>query len=476
MYVLDHRLDLDDDARSPGAAVAPGRTTVTAGLARAVQRAAAPGAVPGLRAVPLDDATRAERRRAQDLDLARAMGFVDEPAPVAAVGAPVQRKAGGDETEDVHAAASRGIATPTTAMPYAERIQQSFGPGFDIAGIRAHVGGDSAAAMGATAFAAGNHVVFDAAPDLHTAAHEAAHVFQQAHGVSLSGGVGQVGDAYERHADAVADRVVAGASAAALLGELAAPGARAASGAGGSIQRSPKTLSKKENEAFCKASWIRCDKSSEAKPKQVVAVHKIVKPPAGRSFEPELSNGKGTVMVEMPTGFTGPFVRIYLVTSDGTPIRGGTGLLAISSKKEVEVEVDKVAADAVDGSTRAVVLEKEADYFARSKMPEQEVPVLELLPIGPDKAFVRLGYGMEEGAYMFERAFVFFDDDLSKERRMFEAHVKEGRQAGNSFVDFVIHDRRIHDISGNLLDAVAKKRAFAIFMPPEGAALPKKPK
>jgi hypothetical protein len=60
--------------------------------------------------------------------------------------------------------------------------------------------------------------VFDKSPDLHTAAHEAAHVVQQAQGVNLYGGVGEAGDSYERHADAVADRVVAGQSAADLLG------------------------------------------------------------------------------------------------------------------------------------------------------------------------------------------------------------------------------------------------------------------
>ena len=97
----------------------------------------------------------------------------------------------------------------------------------------AHVGGDAAGAMGASAFATGNHVVFDRAPDLHTAAHEAAHVVQQAHGVNLYGGVGEAGDAYERHADAVADRVVAGQSAGDLLG----PSTAHAFAAGRAVQR-----------------------------------------------------------------------------------------------------------------------------------------------------------------------------------------------------------------------------------------------
>jgi hypothetical protein len=118
---------------------------------------------------------------------------------------------------DVHAAAAEGIASPVSRMPHFERIQQAFG-GHDISSIQAHVGGTSASAMGASAFAAGDHVVFDREPDLHTAAHEAAHVVQQAHGVNLYGGVGEAGDSYEQAADAVADRVVAGESAMDLLG------------------------------------------------------------------------------------------------------------------------------------------------------------------------------------------------------------------------------------------------------------------
>ena len=124
---------------------------------------------------------------------------------------------------EVHSAAARGTASPTTAMPHGERIQALFGPRHDLSQVQAHVGGTTAGEMGATAYATGNHVVFDRAPDLHTAAHEAAHVVQQAYGVHLAGGVGAVGDACEQHADAVADRVVAGQSAADLLG----PGAGA---------------------------------------------------------------------------------------------------------------------------------------------------------------------------------------------------------------------------------------------------------
>lgn len=143
----------------------------------------------------------------------------------------VQRRAAGPAPEQVHAAAARGIDTPATALPFADRIQASFGPRHDVSSIQAHVGGaatDATSAMGASAYATGSHVVFGESPDLHTAAHEAAHVIQQAHGVSLYGGVGQTGDAYEQHADAVADRVVAGRSAADLLDGFAGGGRAAA--------------------------------------------------------------------------------------------------------------------------------------------------------------------------------------------------------------------------------------------------------
>lgn len=148
---------------------------------------------------------------------------IDGPAeldPFALHLPPVQLQGNGASAEQVHAAAARGLEATSGALPFAAEIQASFGPDHDVSMIQAHQGAaasEASAAMGASAYATGNHVVFGGAPDLHTAAHEAAHVVQQAHGVHLRGGVGQSGDAYEQHADAVADRVVAGQSAADLL-------------------------------------------------------------------------------------------------------------------------------------------------------------------------------------------------------------------------------------------------------------------
>lgn len=126
----------------------------------------------------------------------------------------------------VPAVAKQGVAGPGAALPHGDAIQRSFG-NHDISGVKAHVGGAGGAAarqMGASAYAHGDDVAFDGQPDLHTAAHEAAHVVQQRAGLMPSGGVGSEGDAYEQHADAVADKVVSGGSAEAELGKLAGKG------------------------------------------------------------------------------------------------------------------------------------------------------------------------------------------------------------------------------------------------------------
>jgi hypothetical protein len=152
-----------------------------------------------------------------------------------------QRAAPAAPEANVHAAAAHGVAGSATTLPHLAPIQQAFGR-HGVDHIRAHVGGaaaEGAAAMGANAFAVGDHVAFAGAPDLHTAAHEAAHVVQQRGGVQLEGGVGEVGDRHEQHADAVADLVVQGRSAEALLdehgGQHAGPAAGGASGS--AVQR-----------------------------------------------------------------------------------------------------------------------------------------------------------------------------------------------------------------------------------------------
>jgi hypothetical protein len=143
---------------------------------------------------------------------------------------PVQRHGSGTVDGDdagVRHAAEQGLSGPGGPLPHLDAIQSSFGPAHDLSGVRAHVGGaaaHAAARMGADAYATGNEVAFSTTPSLAVAAHEAAHVVQQRQGVQLHGGVGREGDAYERAADEVADAVVAGRSAAPLLGPAGTPG------------------------------------------------------------------------------------------------------------------------------------------------------------------------------------------------------------------------------------------------------------
>lgn len=127
-----------------------------------------------------------------------------------------------DGIDDPLAIAARGVSSAGDRLPYLDAIQRAFGR-HSVEDVRAQVGGDAedaAAELGAEAYAFGDHVAFRTAPSLYVAAHEAAHVIQQRAGIRVPGGVGRVDDAWERHADAVAERVVRGESAEGLLDEL----------------------------------------------------------------------------------------------------------------------------------------------------------------------------------------------------------------------------------------------------------------
>ncbi len=135
----------------------------------------------------------------------------------------VQAAGGALDSDQVHATADAGFGGAAEKLPFMDAIQKSFGS-HDVSGVKAHTGAEASAAstsLGATAYAKGNDIAFGGSPDLHTAAHEAAHVVQQRAGVSLKGGVGESGDAYERHADEVADAVVRGGNAEPILNKMA---------------------------------------------------------------------------------------------------------------------------------------------------------------------------------------------------------------------------------------------------------------
>lgn len=112
------------------------------------------------------------------------------------------------------------LSTPTVdgQFPHADRIQEAFGA-HDVTSMRAGVGKQAsglAKSVGAEAVAGKNRAVFDQAPSLHTAAHEAAHIVQQRQGRTSAEGTSTL----EAEADRVADHVVSGQSAAPLLGDL----------------------------------------------------------------------------------------------------------------------------------------------------------------------------------------------------------------------------------------------------------------
>jgi hypothetical protein len=127
--------------------------------------------------------------------------------------------------QHIHREARRGLQGANQPLPYSEQIQAAFGR-HDISHVRTNVGGSAEQAnrrMGALAFTSGDQIGFRQTPSLHLAAHEAAHVVQQRAGLSLPNNVGRTGDRWERHADAVADAVVAGRSAEGLLNSVATP-------------------------------------------------------------------------------------------------------------------------------------------------------------------------------------------------------------------------------------------------------------
>ena len=152
-----------------------------------------------------------------------------------------QLKAGSgvQRASEVHQAAAQGLSGSGGSLPHMDTIQAAIG-GPELGGVQAHVGGqarEANQAMGSSAYTQGDAVAFSGSPDLHTAAHEAAHVVQQRAGVSLPGGVGQQGDRHEQHANAVADAVVQGKSAEGMLDQYAGGGGEAALQGSGSIAK-----------------------------------------------------------------------------------------------------------------------------------------------------------------------------------------------------------------------------------------------
>ena len=167
-----------------------------------------------------------------------------EKAPKPKANRPVQRKEGhaaeGDP-EDTKDAAAEGVSGSGSGVPGAAKMEALMGA--DFSGVKVHSDKEAkkgAKAIGAEAYTMGEDIALPGG-DQKTLAHELAHVVQQQQGRTPAGGVGKEGDALEKEADAVADKVMKGESAAELLGTGGGKAAKP------SVQK--KAVQRKEGDA-----------------------------------------------------------------------------------------------------------------------------------------------------------------------------------------------------------------------------------
>ena len=170
------------------------------------------------------------------------------------------------QRQDTQATAVQGLQGLGKPLTHQTRIQDAFGH-HDISALREHTGPeakDALDSLGAEGFSSQGHMAFDGSPDLYTQAHEAAHGVQQAalgSSLQLKDGVGEVGDPYEEHADAVAEKVVRGEAVEGLLDQVAGgPTVAIASPTtdGAPLQMMPpKKEKKKQMSDEEKAAWLR---------------------------------------------------------------------------------------------------------------------------------------------------------------------------------------------------------------------------
>lgn len=135
---------------------------------------------------------------------------------------------------------ARGLRGSGSPLPHLQQLQESFGP-YDLSSLQLHRGEgarDAADALSARAFTHGEHIVAPQDLSLRDTAHEVAHAIQQRQPGLVPERISAPSDAGERHADAVADRVVQGRSAVDLLSAVAPLGLHApATAPPGALQR-----------------------------------------------------------------------------------------------------------------------------------------------------------------------------------------------------------------------------------------------
>lgn len=138
------------------------------------------------------------------------------PQPARVAAAAPERSLHDVPTFDPVRGPASAVAGASESLPWFDRLQRAFGR-HDLTGVRT-TRNDVPLELRASAVTFGDRIAFGARPSLWLAAHEAAHVIQQRRGVEAAA---QGRDSrYEHHADAVADAVVAGLPAEALLGPV----------------------------------------------------------------------------------------------------------------------------------------------------------------------------------------------------------------------------------------------------------------
>ena len=127
---------------------------------------------------------------------------------------------------DAHRVANNALRGSGRPLSHLDAIQESFGH-HDVTGMREVTGSSARQALTflrAEGFTSNGCMAVGDTPDLFTQAHEAAHGVQQValgRDLRLKDGIGEAGDKYERHADAVAEKVLRGQSAQELLDDMA---------------------------------------------------------------------------------------------------------------------------------------------------------------------------------------------------------------------------------------------------------------
>ncbi|MFN3200144.1 MAG: SH3 domain-containing protein [Bradymonadia bacterium] len=152
------------------------------------------------------------------------VGPEQDPIGASAVGQSAALPPGRAGEQDVADAATRGNGR---SLPFVDLIQEAFGK-FDVREIESFVGPAATMAcqrLQANAFASAGMAVFNGTPDLRTAVHEALHALFQRSGVGPESGRGQRADTFEAQAERVAQAVVEGGNAEALIEQILGPDA-----------------------------------------------------------------------------------------------------------------------------------------------------------------------------------------------------------------------------------------------------------